>query len=65
MTVKQLFDLEDVLKKQHPGWRVARGGIITPEAATGVQGVICSAPHLDNKTFVVDFDTMTLVGAQG
>lgn len=63
MTGKQLNELEAMLDKQHPGWKVARGGILM-EPATGTEMVVCTTP-IGNKTIIVDFDTMKIIAMQG
>lgn len=66
MTGEQLKKLDALFAEKAPGWRVARGGIITTKPTTGIDTVACNNNgKLPNKVFLVNFDTMTLVAAQG
>jgi len=63
MTFTQLTELQKLLDKVQPGWKVARGGILM-EPSIGRQEVYCNGSDdgVDDKMIVVDFDTMTIVG---
>ena len=65
MTREQLTVLDKLIGEKRPGWKVARGGILTTEPKTGKHmiHIMRTGPGegIPSKVLCVNFDTMTIL----